>query len=80
MTKIKVTDGMKFRHNPIQEGNEFEVRLYDFYDDGEPILCAVANLDRYPHVSIMPLDEIILDNYTPLVNGKWIKEPVEYEY
>lgn len=74
MTKIKVTDGMRFQHNPIEEGNEFVVKSYDFYDDGEPILCAVA--DR----CIYPLDEICLNEYIPMVDGKWVNEPIEYEY
>lgn len=72
--KIQIKPGMKFQHNPIQEGNEFKVVEYDFYDDGKPILCAVT--DRL----IYPLDEVCLDNYMPMVDGKWVNEPCEYEY
>lgn len=74
MLKVKIEEGMKFQHNPIEEGNEFEVRLYDFYENGEPILCAVS---RY---LVYPLDEIELGNYMPMVDGKWVNEPVEYVY
>lgn len=71
---VKIKEGMKFQHNPIEEGNEFHVEKYDFYGDNEPIWCAVTEK------LICPLDEICLREYIPMVNGKWVNEPVEYEY
>lgn len=72
--RIKVTDGMEFQHNPIEPGNDFVARLYDYYEDGQLIMCAVkANC-------IYPLTEICLDNYVPKVNGVWVNEPNEYEF
>lgn len=32
---VKIQEGMRFQHNPIEEGNEF-------HGDNEPIWCAVA--------------------------------------
>ena len=74
MTIVQITDGMKFQHNPLEKGNEFYAKKYDFYDDGKPSWCAVVKN------SIYPLDEICLDNYMPMVDGKWVNEPVEYRY
>ena len=71
---IKLTEGMRFQHNPIEEGNEFEVRKYDFYEDGNPIWCAVDEKNIYP------LDEIRLGEYMPMVDGKWVNEPNEFVY
>lgn len=70
-TKIKLTDGMRFQHNPLEEGNEFYTKKYDFYDDGNPIWCAVKG------DCIYPLGEICIDEYMPMVDGKWVNEPVE---
>ena len=72
--KVKIKEGMRFQHNPIEEGNEFEVKKYDYYDDGEPILVAVKGNCIYP------LDEICLGEYMPMVDGVWVNEPCEYEY
>lgn len=69
---IKLSEGMRFQHNPIEKGNEFTIRKYDFYDDGNPIWCAVTE------EFISPSSEIILDAYIPMVDGKWINEPNEY--
>ena len=74
MTIVQVTEGMKFQHNPIEKGNEFEARKYDFYGDGEPIWCA------FTEKCIYPLDEICINEYIPMVDGKWVNEPVEYRY
>lgn len=73
-TKIKVVDGMRFQHNPYDDGNEFVARLYDYYEDGKPIMCAVKSNCIYP------LDEICLDEYIPMVDGVWVNEPCEYDY
>lgn len=69
---IKLSEGMRFQHNPIEKGNEFTIRKHDFYDDGQPIWCAVTEKCIYP------LSEIILGEYIPMVDGKWINEPNEY--
>ena len=70
--KIKLANGMKFKSIDGQHG-EFEVKKIDFYGDDEPIWCAVD--DNF----IYPLSEIILSSYIPMVDGKWINEPNEYE-
>ena len=72
--KVQIKEGMKFQHNHIEEGNEFRVERYDFYDEGEPIWCAVT--DKF----IYPLNEIVLDEYMPMVDGQWVNEPNEYIY
>lgn len=74
MTKVKLQPGMKFQHNPIEKGNEFRVEKYDFYDDGNPIWVAVCGWDMYD------LNDICLENYMPMVDGKWVNEPIEYEF
>lgn len=74
MMKVKLQDGMRFQHNPLEEGNEFYVKKYDFYDNGELIWCAVNDHCIYP------IDEICLDEYMPMLDGKWVNEPVEYEF
>ena len=78
--KVVLQNGMRFQHNPLEDGNEFRVEKYDFYGDNKPIWCAVAETPKYPRVSILPLSEICLENYMPMVDGKWVNEPVEYEF
>ena len=65
---------MRFRHNPIEKGNEFRVAKYGFYGDNDPIWCAVTDKLIYP------LDAICLGNYMPMVDGEWVNEPNEYEF
>jgi len=72
MTKVEVKEGMRFQHNPLEKDNEFRVEKYDYYDDGEPIWVAVTDKCIYP------LSEICLSEYMPMVDGKWVNEPVEY--
>ena len=69
--KVKLEEGMLFQRKP---GECFTVRKYDFYEDGEPIWCAVCGNNIYP------LSEICLDSYMPFVDGMWVNERNEYEY
>lgn len=78
---VKIQEGMRFQHNPIEKGNEFEVHKVDFYDDGEPIWCAcVLSKGCKATYECCPLDEICLGNYMPMVDGQWVNEPNEYEF
>lgn len=74
MLKIRIEEGMRFQHNPYEEGNEFIARKLDYYGDGEPIWC--AETEEF----LIPLDEIIIENYIPMADGVWVNEPVELEY
>jgi len=77
MTKVKLQNGMRFAHrnyDEFQKGNTFTIRKYDFYDDGEEIWCAETEKEIYP------LSEIVLENYIPNVDGKWVNDNrIEYE-
>lgn len=75
--KIEIKVGMKFQHvNPeeVLKGNKFEAVECDYFDNGEPILCA-----NYGNI-IYPLTEIVLTDFIPMIDGKWINELNEYVY
>ena len=71
--KIVVEEGMEFQAR--WGGSSFIAKKYDYYGNGDPVLCAVT--DKL----ILPLGEIALNSYIPKVNGMWIcDENLEYVY
>lgn len=70
--KIELKEGMRFQSKDTKEG--FVIRKHDFYGDGELKWCAFT--DKF----IYPIDEIILAEYIPNVDGKWINEENEFIY
>ena len=71
--KIELKNGMKFQSITGRDG-EFTIRKYDYYGDNNPIWCAFTDN------SIYPLDEIVLSDYIPNVDGLWINEENDYIY
>lgn len=70
---VRLKEDMKFKSiYADDEDNNFVVKKYDYYGDGEEIWCAFTDSLIYP------LAEIYLDDYMPFVNGKWINEKNEY--
>ena len=69
--KVKIKEGMKFISKDAT--HEFTCEKWHFYGD-EEIRCAFTGNDIYP------LSELILDEYIPQVDGKWINEKNEYIY
>lgn len=70
--KVEIKEGMNFISKDGQ--SKFVVKYYDFYGDNTKILCAFTGKFIYP------LDELLLDEYIPQINGKWINEDNDYVY
>lgn len=69
--KVEIKEGMKFIS---KDGtHEFTCKKWHFYGD-EEVWCAFAEKEIYP------LDELLLEEYIPQVDGKWINEKNEYIY
>lgn len=70
--KIQIKEGMKFVLNE-DKSVSFTVVKWHYYDD-EEIWCAFTD----DGVSIYPLSEVILEEYSPVIDGKIINESNEY--
>lgn len=69
--KVEIKEGMKFIS---KDGtHEFTCKKWNFYDN-EKVRCAFTEKEIYP------LDELILEEYIPQVDGKRINEKNEYIY
>lgn len=69
--KVEIKEGMKFIS---KDGtHEFTCKKWYFYDN-EKVWCAFDGKEIYP------LYKLILDEYIPQVDGKWINEKNEYIY
>lgn len=69
--KVEIKEGMKFIS---KDGtHKFTCKKWHFYDN-EEVWCAFTEKEIYP------LDELILEEYIPQINGKWINEDNEYVY
>lgn len=69
--KVEIKEGMKFISKDAT--HEFACKKRHFYGD-EEVWCAFTEKEIYP------LDELLLEEYIPQVDGKRINEKNEYIY
>lgn len=68
---IRLKENMKFISKDAS--HEFTCKKWHFYGN-EEIRCAFTEKEIYP------LNELILEEYIPQVDDKWINEKNEYIY
>lgn len=76
MNKIKLVEGMKFINKNGDNEDMFEVKKWHFYEElNKDVYCAFTK-DGY----ILPLNEVALEEYFPIIDGKVFNEDYELEY
>lgn len=75
MTKIKLHERMNFINKNGDKEDMFEARRYNYYDDEDEFWGAL-----FKDGSMLTLNEVALEDYFPIIDGKVINEPYELEY
>lgn len=74
MRKIKLMENMYFYNKNGDKSDAFYIRKWNYYGEGKKIWCAFT-VDGF----ILPMGEIYMNDYSPVLYGETVDEEYELE-
>lgn len=75
MRKIKLMENMYFYNKNGDKKDIFHIRKWHYYEEGKKIWCAFTE-DGF----ILPLTEVAINDYSPILYGEIVNEEYELEW